>query len=71
MHRIAVDNIADGYSETYCGLRGSLFNDDFQDHCNNDDITCPDCREEVLKDRLFSRGPRKDDPQWLKDLFVE
>ena len=59
IHKIAVDHIGDGYSETYCGYAGSLFDDEFQDHCSNEGITCPDCLAEIEKDRQAREARRK------------
>lgn len=65
-HRIAVDNIAEGMSETYCGIFISLYDDEFHDNCTDQDPTCLKCREAMITDRVKGRGPRKDDPQWLR-----
>lgn len=70
-HRIAVDSIGDGTSETYCGLIRSAFDDDFHDNHTSQDPTCAECRALMLQDRAFGfrKGPRKDDPEWLKKAF--
>jgi hypothetical protein len=47
-HRSAVDDITNGISKTWCGLTFSLYDENAP---INNNPTCKECIEEIIKDR--------------------
>lgn len=46
-HRIAIDDITEGISTTYCGLIFSLYDDKFQGKHTSQTPTCRLCRNKL------------------------
>lgn len=63
-HRMAIDDIAEGISTSYCGVEFSLYDEAFKAQ----DPTCSGCRASMIEDRKGSTKPRPDDPLWLQQM---